>query len=43
MGEEPFPIKNGKHRDREDEANVLPVVVVPVSRPNGHGLHMEVK
>jgi hypothetical protein len=41
--EEPFPIKNGKHRDRGDEANVLPVVVVPVSRPNGHGLHMEVK
>jgi DNA primase catalytic core len=43
MVEEPFPIKNGKHIDREDGTNVLPVVVVPVSRPNGHGLHMEVK
>jgi hypothetical protein len=40
---DPFREKNGKHRDRETEANVLPVVVVPVSRPNGHALHMEVK
>lgn len=39
----PFREKDGKHRDRGDGADVLPVVVVPVSRPNGHGLHMEVK
>jgi DNA primase catalytic core len=39
----PFREKNGKHIDRGDGADVLPVVVVPVSRPNGHGLHMEMK
>ena len=38
-----FPANHGKHRSEADAANVLPVVVVPVSRPNGHGLHMEVK
>jgi DNA primase catalytic core len=38
-----FSVNHGKHRSEADAANVLPVVVVPVSKPNGHGLHMEVK
>ena len=43
--EEPFPTKNGKHRDMEDEALSLPQhPVVAIPRPNGHGLmHAEVK
>ena len=43
--EEPFPEKNEKHRDMEDEALSLPQhPVVAIPRPNGHGLmHAEVK
>jgi len=44
---DPFPVKNGKHIDKDETNGVpqTPVVVVPMPKPNGHRLaqHVEVR